>query len=89
MPITKSAKKKLRKDKKRTLHNKKIKQLIKKVLKQAKEEKTDKTVRQAISLVNKAAKKRIIHKNKASRITARLTKFIHQKKSANKKVENK
>ena len=66
MPVTKSARKKLRKDKKRELRNKKLKNLLKKSIKEAK--------RETISLADKAAKKNIIHKNKAARIKSSLAK---------------
>lgn len=82
MPVIKSAEKKLRKDKKRTIHNRKIKEAVKKAIKQAKIKKTESIIRKAISLVNKASKKNIIHKNKASRLTSMLSKLIAVKKTS-------
>jgi len=76
MPVTKSAKKKLKKDKKRTRKNKDFLQLYKAALKKAKKHPTEKTVKEAVSLVDKAVKKNIIHKNKASRIKSALSKLI-------------
>lgn len=76
MPIIKSAIKKLRKDRKREKHNRGIKEAYKKAVITAVNKKTDETVRKAISLVNKAAKTRIIHKNKAARITSKLAKLV-------------
>ncbi len=69
MPITKSAIKKLRKDKKRTAHNQQIKRAIKEAIKKAKAKSTPENIRKAISLLSKAAKNKIIHKNKAARLT--------------------
>jgi len=79
MPVTKSAKKKLRKDKVRTQENKKIKNLFKSAVKKAQTSKTEKVVKDAIKLVDKAAKKNIIHKNKASRLKSKLSKLINKK----------
>jgi len=81
MPVTKSAQKKLRKDRKRTKENKKLKNNFKSALKKALKTPTQKTVIQAIKLADKAAKKNIIHKNKASRIKSKLSKLIKPIKS--------
>lgn len=86
MPNTKSAKKKLRQDKKRTLINDRYRIAIKKTkkeLKKAVEQKKDKKVienilRKFYSIVDKAAKRRVIHKNKAARLKSRAVKFIQK-----------
>jgi len=78
MPIIKSAKKKLRQDKKRQLDNKKIKNTYKSVLKAAKEKPTPKAIEQAFSAIDKAAKKGIIHENKAARLKASVSKATVQ-----------
>ena len=75
MPIIKSAKKQLRQSKKRQRKNRQSKDALKEAIKLAKIKKTKETVRQAISLVAKAAKKNIMHKNKAARITSQLSKL--------------
>jgi len=74
MPVTKSARKKLRKDKKRELDNKRFINLLKKSIRLAKKDPKTKNVQKAISLADKAAKKNIIHKNKAARIKSSLAK---------------
>lgn len=79
MPVTKSARKKLRKDKTRTRENRKIENLFKYAVKKAQKSKTEKVVKDTIKLVDKAAKKNIIHKNKASRIKSKLSKLISKK----------
>jgi small subunit ribosomal protein S20 len=79
MPVTKSARKKLRKDKKRELANKKLKNLLKKSIKTAKKDPKYKNIQEAISLIDKAAKKNIIHKNKAARIKSSLAKISVKK----------
>ena len=64
MPVTKSAKKKLRQDKKRTEINKKMKNLLKNVIKEAKKLPSLKTISKAAKIADKAAKLNIIHKKK-------------------------
>ncbi len=77
MPVTKQAKKKLRKDIKREKENLKIKFKFKKTVKKTKESPTAKSLSEASKVIDKAAKKGIIHKNKAARIKSRLS---HAKK---------
>ncbi len=84
MPAIKSAKKKLRADKKRTLQNKKVKDVMKKAIKIAKEKPSVESVRLAVKATDKAAKIYVIHKNKASRIKSSLSKLV---KSPEKKTK--
>ncbi len=84
MPIIKSAKKKMRKDIKRTASNKKYMESFGKIIKQIKSIK-DKTklkslMQKAYSIVDKAAKKKTIHKNKAKRIKSQIAKLTAAKK---------
>lgn len=74
MPVTKQAKKKLRKDKKREKENLGVKNTFKKTVKNTKKSPTDKNLSQASKAIDKAAKKGLIHKNKAARIKSRLAK---------------
>ncbi len=76
MPVIKSAKKKLRQDKKRTVRNAKKEDALKDAIKAAKKSPTLATVKKATSLTDKAAKKHILHKNKAARIKSALSKLI-------------
>lgn len=83
MPIIKSAKKKLRQDKKKSLNNKKYEFAYKKLVNQArKHKKTDTAIKthellkKAYSAIDKAAKKKIIHKNKAGRLKARISRLL-------------
>src|SRR5258708_6468549 len=90
MPVIKSAKKKLRQDKKRQIENKKIRDLLKKVVKEATKNATDKTVRQAFSVIDKSAKKHLIHKNKAAHLKSSLSKKLalkHPKTTATAKAK--
>lgn len=88
MPIIKSAKKKLRKDKKRTAQNKTIKDTLQDILKKARKSPSAKTVNQAVSLADKAAKRHILHKNKAARIKATLSKLLTSEKKTNANPKN-
>lgn len=76
MPILKNAKKKLRQDKKRTIHNEKIKDTYKQLIKKAKAKKSTEAINAAFSSIDKAAKKNIIHQNKAARLKASISKLI-------------
>jgi len=86
MPVSKTAKRALRASKKKTIVNKIIFSNLEKVMRQAKKDKVPQTIRKAISLADRAAKKKIIHKNKAARIKSSLSKLLAKsKKKAVKK----
>ena len=76
MPLIKSAKKKVRQDKKRRIVNLKNFDKYKTALSLARKKPTLANIKTAESLIDQAAKKKIIHKNKASRLISRLTKRI-------------
>lgn len=80
MPLIKSAKKKLRQDKKRTAQNKKYEtaflKLINKVKKQKPGSKSGDLLKKVYSALDKATKKRVIHKNKANRLKSRVSKLL-------------
>jgi small subunit ribosomal protein S20 len=79
MPVIKSAKKKLKVDRKRESANKKAESYIDLVVKKAEKKPTAESVRQAFKAIDKGVKKDIYHKNKASRIKSRLSKLIANK----------
>ena len=78
MPIIKSAIKKVRKDKKRTAQNlnylKAIKELFKKIKKGSKDKME--LIKAYYSKIDKAVKKKVIHKNKGSRLKSKVSKFL-------------
>ena len=76
MPVIKSAKKKLRQDKKREKRNKLLKTSFKNAVKDAQKSKSAKNILNAVKLTDKAVKKRLIHKNKAARIKSALSKLV-------------
>lgn len=86
MPVIKSAKKKLRKDKKITSENKVLKTLFKDTVSKAVKKPTETSINKAVKIIDKAAKKNIIHKNKAARIKSKLSKLLTGKTSASKAV---
>ena len=89
MPHTKSAKKNLRKSEKRRLRNratmKVLKTQIKKVLATAKTGTLDELRKEynlAAKKLDKAAAKRVIHPNLASRKKSQMAKVLHKKRTA-------
>jgi small subunit ribosomal protein S20 len=76
MPVIKSARKKLRKDKKIEDRNSKARILLSKAVKIAVKNPAANNVKLAVKLADKAAKNKLIHKNKAGRIKSRLSKLI-------------
>lgn len=84
MPNIQSAKKKMRKDVKRTKQNEAHRNAIQKAVKYLVKHKggegaADKA-KKTLSLIDKAAKKKVIHKNKASRLKSRVMKLSSSKK---------
>src|SRR5579859_2876683 len=76
MPVIKSAKKKLRQDKKRTARNRDLKAEVKALLKKAMKDKTAKSVQEFFKVTDKAAKNHVLHKNKAARLKSRVSKLL-------------
>ena len=74
MPIIKSAIKKVRKDKTRTARNKKRALGLKSFIQKARTSKSPKDLQTAFSALDKAAKVKLIHPNKAARLKSRLSK---------------
>jgi small subunit ribosomal protein S20 len=81
MPILKSSRKALRRDRRRTVTNQKIKENLKAVLKKTRKNPLPKNLTEAFRFLDRAAKKKLIHPNKASRLKSRLSKLLPQKKA--------
>jgi len=81
MPVLKSSRKALRRDRRRTVVNQAIKENLKLVLKKAKKNPLPKNLAQAARFLDRAAKKKIIHRQKANRLKSRLAKLLPKKKS--------
>ncbi len=82
MPVLHNAKKKLKQDKKRAIHNRKIKAQFRELIKAAKLGKKPDIISRAFSSIDRAAKHNIIHKNKAARMKASIAKITTPHKSA-------
>lgn len=79
MPVTKSAKKALRRDHRKAKINKRIRQGLKKTVAKARKTKTQSGLVQAYRVLDRATKKGVIHKNKAARLKSRLAKAVPKK----------
>ena len=80
MPVTKTAKRALRGSIKKEVVNKLINQKLEIAIRNAKKAKTPEKVNKAVSLADRAAKKGVIHKNKAARIKSQLSKLTSKAK---------
>ncbi|MDO8609002.1 MAG: 30S ribosomal protein S20 [bacterium] len=82
MPLIKSAIKKVRKDKKRTTENTKYIKQYKEAIKKVKLSggNVSALVKKVYSLLDKAVKHNVIHKNKGSRLKSRVSKLAKKKK---------
>lgn len=80
MPVIRSAKKKLRQDRKKEKVNKILKRGFRNALKDAEKSKTTEKIKKAVALLDKAVKKGLLHKNKAARIKSRLSGLSKQQK---------
>jgi len=76
MPITKSAIKKLRSDKKKAIRNKMVKTKVKNVVDTFKASLNLTSLSSAFSALDRAAKKGIIKTSKADRLKSRLSKRV-------------
>jgi len=79
LPVTQSAAKALRRDNRRKRVNNKIKIKYRQALKKARQDPNEENLRSAFSTLDIAAKKKVIHKNKASRLKSRLSKLSNKK----------
>jgi ribosomal protein S20 len=75
MPVTITAKRALRSSKRKTEVNETILRNLEVAIRKAKKTKSQVSIKKAASLADRAAKKRYIHKNKASRIKSSLAKL--------------
>lgn len=79
MPIIKQAVKKMRHDKKVTKKNRNTKETLKDAIKETRKSSSVEKLKKVYSLLDKAAKQKFIHKNKASRLKSRLAKAVAKK----------
>lgn len=76
MPVTKTAKRALVSSKRKAAVNKLIKTKLEIAIREAKKKRTKKAIQKAQSQADRAAKKNLIHKNKAARIKSRLARLL-------------
>ncbi len=76
MPLTQSAKKALRQNKKHSVRNKEWKTKLRSAIKKALAEKSAASVSAAYQVTDKSVKNHIIPKNKAARIKSRLAALL-------------
>lgn len=74
MPILKSARKKLKADRRRSRENLKVKLGYKQAVKIARAKPSAAALSKAFRALDRAAKTKVIHKNKAARLKSRLAK---------------
>ncbi len=79
MPITKRAIKKLRHDKVRTAQTVKVRKSLRALIKSMRTQPSKKTLSSVFKALDKATKKHVVHKNKAARLKARLSKLLAKK----------
>lgn len=79
-PVKRKHVKNVRKTKKRRARNVREKNILKAAIKAARTALTAEAVKKAISTLDKAAERGIIHRNKADRLKSRLTLALNKKK---------
>jgi small subunit ribosomal protein S20 len=79
LPIHKSAEKRLKTSKKANIKNRQIKSQMKTLIKKVEASPDDTSLKVVISFIAKAARKKVIHPNQASRLKSRLTKLVQKK----------
>lgn len=82
MPNNAAAEKRMRQEQKRRLHNRSIKSLVKTQITKARQAiatdaEAEEAVRAAVSELDRAAKKGVIHRNNAARRKSRLMKLLN------------
>jgi small subunit ribosomal protein S20 len=81
LPTHKSAKKRLKTNEKSNVRNRAVKSQIRTLVKNAETSVDEASLKEAVSQLDRAARKKVIHPNKAARMKSRLAKAV-QKKSA-------
>ena len=76
MPVTTTAKRALRGSKRKELVNKLTVSKLEVAIRQARKSKTREKILAAVSLADRTAKKKVIHKNRAARIKSQLSKLL-------------
>lgn len=75
MPILANAKKALRRDRRRTVSNRQVKDKMKAAIKTLRESSDAKLIPTAFQTIDRAVKKNLIHKNKAAHLKSQISKL--------------
>jgi small subunit ribosomal protein S20 len=78
LPTHKSAKKRLKTNEKSNIRNRAVKSRLRTLVKHAETSVDEASLKEAVSLLDRAARKKVIHPNKASRMKSRLAKAVHK-----------
>lgn len=81
MPVTKSATKKLRQDRKKEQVNDAFRDKLEIAFRKVEKKHDPKLLSEAISLLDKSVKKNLIHENKSNRLKSKLAKLYSQKQT--------
>jgi small subunit ribosomal protein S20 len=84
MPVTKTAKRALRSSRSKEVVNKLTIGKLEVAVRQARKTKNSEKIIKAVSLADRAAKRKIIHKNKAARIKSQMNKLLSKKSGGQK-----
>jgi len=89
MPILQNAKKALRSSRKKTVFNSRVKSILKTMIDKIKKEPSEENLSSAFSSIDKAVKRKLMHKNKAARMKVQLSKLISTDGNSKPKAEKK
>ncbi|OGC96879.1 hypothetical protein A3H89_00075 [Candidatus Amesbacteria bacterium RIFCSPLOWO2_02_FULL_48_11] len=81
MPITKGAIRKLRADKRKKEANLRVRVVLSETIRNMRKKSTAVNLKKVFKAIDKAAKRGIVHKNKAARIKSRLARLVVAKRS--------
>lgn len=87
MPILKSSKKALRVSKRRKLENDKSKDSLNKTVKALRKNPTHDALKKVYSLLDRAAKKHLMHKNRAARLKSNFSKLVKPTSKSSRKAK--
>lgn len=79
MPVLQSSKRTLRRQRRRATINKRVREAYKEAVKAMRAEPSETHLKEAFSQLDKAAKKGVIHQNKADRLKSRLSNLLGSK----------
>ena len=88
MPVLANAKKALRKDRRRTVVNRRVKDKMKAAVKAVRESKKEADLPKAFQTIDRAVKRNLLHWKKAGRLKSQLSKIV-EKTTTTKKSDTK